>query len=89
MEEARDKDGSVEESALLAVPGGAMALDAPEGPDDNHREDMEIPPPHTALNKVATGIGDHYTSLERRLLLAGMQRAFVRTNFHEILRLRR
>ena len=89
IEEARGKDGSEDKYAILAVPDGTMALDALEDPNDNHREDMEIPPPHTALNKVATGISDHYTSLERRLLIAGMQRVVVRTNFPKIPRSRR
>ena len=75
MEEASGKNGSVEESTLLAATSGARALTSEE-PNDDRREDIEILTPHTAFNKVATKIGGHYSSLERCLLLAGMLRAF-------------
>jgi hypothetical protein len=42
---------------------------------------LEILPPHTALNEVAAEIGGYYSSLERCLLLAGMQRAFIHANY--------
>ena len=45
--------------------------------------DIEILPPHTALNKVDAEIGGHYSCLKKCLLLAGMQRAFVHANFPE------
>ena len=45
--------------------------------------DIEILPPHTALNKVDAEIGGHYSCLKRCLLLAGKQRAFVHANFPE------
>ena len=48
--------------------------------DDDFEEDDRIEillPPHTALNEVSAEIGGYYSSLERCLLLAGMQRAFI------------
>jgi hypothetical protein len=42
---------------------------------------IEVLPPHTALNEVASEIGGYYVSLERCLLMAGMQRAFIQANF--------
>lgn len=50
--------------------------------DEPEVEDrLEILPPHTALNEVAAEIGGYYSSLERCLLLAGMQRAFIHANY--------
>jgi hypothetical protein len=55
---------------------------APVIEDESELEDrLEILPPHTALNEVAAEIGGYYSSLERCLLLAGMQRAFIHANF--------
>lgn len=48
---------------------------------DQHQEKVEILPPHTALNEVAAEIGGSYSALERSLLLAGMQRAFIHANY--------
>jgi len=45
------------------------------------QEKVEILPPHTALNEVAAEIGGSYSALERCLLLAGMQRAFIHANY--------
>ena len=42
---------------------------------------IEVLTPHTALNEVASEIGGYYVSLERCLLMAGMQRAFIQANF--------
>ena len=49
--------------------------------DVDQEEKVEILPPHTALNEVAAEIGGSYSALERCLLLAGMQRAFVHANY--------
>jgi len=50
--------------------------------DEPEVEDrLEILPPRTALNEVAAEIGGYYSSLERCLLLAGMQRAFIHANY--------
>lgn len=49
--------------------------------DADQEEKVEILPPHTALNEVAAEIGGSYSALERCLLLAGMQRAFVHANY--------
>jgi hypothetical protein len=49
--------------------------------DGAQEEKVEILPPHTALNEVAAEIGGSYSALERCLLLAGMQRAFVHANY--------
>lgn len=49
--------------------------------DVDQEQKVEILPPHTALNEVAAEIGGSYSALERCLLLAGMQRAFVHANY--------
>jgi hypothetical protein len=49
--------------------------------DSGCRQQVEILPPHTALNEVAAEIGGCYSALERCLLLAGMQRAFVHATY--------
>ncbi|KAL3767861.1 hypothetical protein ACHAWO_013680 [Cyclotella atomus] len=42
---------------------------------------IEIMPAHTQLNEISAEIGGYYSSLERCLLLAGMQRAFISSHF--------
>lgn len=57
------------------------------GSSDNIQEEngplpaIEIMPAHTQLNEIAAEIGGYYSSLERCLLLAGMQRAFISSHF--------
>ncbi|KAL7554153.1 hypothetical protein ACHAWF_017554 [Thalassiosira exigua] len=85
-EEAREKD-----DAAMGVEGmtsprqrSAEAIDEgrEEGEEEGEEEEKaEILPPHTALNEAAAEVGGYYASLERCLLLAGMQRAFVRAGF--------
>lgn len=60
----------------MATTAAAVIEDEPEVEDR-----LEILPPRTALNEVAAEIGGYYSSLERCLLLAGMQRAFIHANF--------
>ncbi|KAL7536864.1 hypothetical protein ACHAXR_007442 [Thalassiosira sp. AJA248-18] len=75
MEEA--KNSSRDNSA-----SGELSVDIDDELDKDSGEDkIEILPPHTALNEVAAEIGGYYSSLERCLLLAGMQRAFIHANF--------
>jgi hypothetical protein len=49
--------------------------------DEDKQEAIEIMPQHTQLNEIAAEVGGYYSSLERCLLLAGMQRAFIRAQF--------
>ena len=59
--------------------------------DDEERKDgdgaepdykpIEILPPHTQLNEIVSEVGGHYSVLERCLLLASMQRAFLTASF--------
>ena len=59
--------------------------------DDDERKDgdgaepdykpIEILPPHTQLNEIVSEVGGHYSVLERCLLLASMQRAFLTASF--------
>ena len=59
--------------------------------DDDERKDgdgaepdykpIEILPPHTQLNEIVSEVGGHYSVLERCLLLASMQRAFLAASF--------
>lgn len=83
-EEAKARDGG-SESALLGTPSTPRTkkatLDAEEELEDEKEERIEILPAHTALNEAAAEIGGYYSALERCLLLAGMQRAFVRASF--------
>jgi hypothetical protein len=87
-EMADARNGDADSSTMLASGGGAStprgkkgaaSSEVEEGPELEDR--LEILPPHTALNEVAAEIGGCYSSLERCLLLAGMQRAFVHANF--------
>ena len=82
MEELKKKeDGDTTSSSGLL--GSPSAKKKPVIIDDDSEVDdtIEILPPHTALNEVAAEIGGYYSSLERCLLLAGMQRAFIHANF--------
>jgi len=80
MEEANSHEGT-EESTLLSTPTTPRKKVMDPDDETDQEDDIEILPPHTALNEVAAEIGGHYSSLERCLLLAGMQRAFVHANF--------
>ena len=82
MEEARKRDNeSSSSSGLLASPSGKKKTLVVDDDDVDVDDRIEILPPHTALNEVAAEIGGYYSSLERCLLLAGMQRAFIHANF--------
>jgi len=81
MEEAKNRDDGGGDSTLLSTPGSGKKVLEINDDDDDVEERIEILPAHTALNEVAAEIGGYYSSLERCLLLAGMQRAFVRANF--------
>ncbi|KAL9189319.1 hypothetical protein ACHAXT_011809 [Thalassiosira profunda] len=66
----------------LASPRNKNAAAANDDDDDETMvAQIEILPPHTALNEVAAEIGGCYSSLERCLLLAGLQRAVVQASF--------
>lgn len=73
-EEGKDSIGNPRKSAK-----GSAAVDGEEEAEEE--DSIEILPPHTQLNEVAAEIGGNFSSLERCLLLAGMQRAFVNANF--------
>ena len=63
------------------TPRNKSAADVDDEMDENEGRVADILPAHTALNEVAAEIGGYYSSLERCLLLAGMQRAFIHANF--------
>jgi hypothetical protein len=87
MEKLRNRDSSSgTNDSILASPRN----NKPNNTKDTKIEEelfeaedtkIEVLPPHTALNEVAAEIGGCYVSLERCLLLAGMQRAFIQANF--------
>jgi hypothetical protein len=79
MAEAKSGDGD-SSSMLESTPRGKKSASEVEDESDV-ADKLEILPPHTALNEVAAEIGGYYSSLERCLLLAGMQRAFIHANF--------
>jgi hypothetical protein len=83
MAESKSEDrdpSSMLESGGLSTPRGKKNASAVEQESDLE-DRLEIMPPHTALNEVAAEIGGYYSSLERCLLLAAMQRAFIHANF--------
>lgn len=81
-EEAQCQDGNTAESALLvsalATPRQKLSE---QGDEEDEEERIEILPPRTALNEVIAEISGYYCSLERCLLLAEVQRAFIHANF--------
>jgi hypothetical protein len=61
---------------------GSLGSENNHANDDEEKEQaIEIMPQHTQLNEIAAELGGCYSSLERCLLLAGMQRAFIGANF--------
>ena len=74
-EEDRRMGGA--QSTLLSGAGGSEHKDEAEA----EYKPIEILPPHTQLNEIVSEIGGHYSVLERSLLLASMQRAFLTASF--------
>ena len=80
-EAAKKRDA---DETVIASPGKSLSG---FGSSDNIQEEngplpaIEIMPAHTQLNEIAAEIGGYYSSLERCLLLAGMQRAFISSHF--------
>ncbi|KAL3780916.1 hypothetical protein HJC23_009122 [Cyclotella cryptica] len=61
---------------------GSVGSERNSSNDEEEKEQaIEIMPQHTQLNEIAAELGGCYSSLERCLLLAGMQRAFIGANF--------
>ena len=77
LEEAKKREGSEMAGTARKISEKSVSSDAVGDIEDK----VEILPPHTALNEVAAEIGGSYSALERCLLLAGMQRAFVHANY--------
>jgi hypothetical protein len=79
-EEAKKQDAG---QTVMGSP--RKSLSGSMGSSDNIQEEaepkIEIMPAHTQLNEIAAEVGGYYSSLERCLLLAGMQRAFISSHF--------
>jgi len=84
MKEAEEAKKHDADETIIASPRKSLSG---SGSRDNIQEDndslpaLEIMPAHTQLNEIAAEIGGYYSSLERCLLLAGMQRAFISSHF--------
>ena len=74
----RDSGGEVGGSPRKSLSGSGSS-DAIQ--EEKEEPAIEIMPAHTQLNEIAAEVGGYYSSLERCLLLAGMQRAFITSRF--------
>jgi hypothetical protein len=86
LEQKREEERRKKRDEEARRAGGAQSTmfsgDASEHKDGDDEADpdykpIEILPPHTQLNEIVSEIGGHYSVLERCLLLASMQRAFL------------
>jgi len=82
--EERKRQQQSEEEKRMEADGaenqGASANDSKDEIADEGKQ-IEILPPHTPLNEAVAELGGHYSGLERSLLLASMQRAFLNATF--------
>jgi len=81
IEESKKRENDSASGVISSPSSKKKTLDMDDEIDNEVDDTIEILPPHTALNEVAAEIGGYYSSLERCLLLAGMQRAFIHANF--------
>ena len=89
LEQKREEERRKKRDEEARRAGGAQSTMF-SGDDSEHKDGdeaepeykaIEILPPHTQLNEIVSEVGGHYSVLERCLLLASMQRAFLTASF--------
>ena len=89
LEQKREEERRKKRDEEARRAGGAQSTmfsaDDSEHKDGDEAEPdykpIEILPPHTQMNEIVSEVGGHYSVLERCLLLASMQRAFLTASF--------